>query len=202
MHDLDLLLEYVDATSPLINSLQSEWYYIRLFIGPGKKDNPKGLEYKEQMLQVQQKTKKIESEYLAFIRDNKDALAKLGDFNNSIEQLTQQIDKLKYVRQVAESRDRSSDIFKKEFGKKIWTLSEFNQLIDKLIESLSEVVSLAANNKQLSQMANSFYQLVQASDNSRLLNGYVQTGITGKLSPWVYAKIMVYRTSEQKISKH
>ncbi|WP_158100627.1 methyl-accepting chemotaxis protein [Neiella marina] len=198
MQDLELVLNYVDVASPLIVALQQEWYYTRLYIGPGADGDPRGKEFKSSLLDRRRVAQAAEKLYVSFLDDNQQTLGSFPTLAGDLEQIKDSLSRFKYVRMAADERVRGSTRHQAEFGEKVWTMPDMERLIAKLIKSLTHIVVLASEDQKLSLMSNAFYNLIEASYANALLNGFIDTSYTGNYSSaWAFGMMKIFESKER-----
>jgi methyl-accepting chemotaxis protein len=198
MADLEVVLNYVEVTSPAIMALQQEVSATALYLDLySKEDNSQQRQAKQKMLAKRAIADEKIAPFHSYVGDHHQQLAKFPLLARELENVSAILRLYSYVRKAADQGQRRSENFKTEFGKEIWTIRELSLLPSQMIESLSQVIVLAAQNEQLGLMANAFYNLVVANDAYMRLSNQVQAGISAPLRPYRFSRIVSYIDKEK-----
>ncbi|WP_017446925.1 methyl-accepting chemotaxis protein [Gayadomonas joobiniege] len=194
---LNVSLEYVEAVSPFIAYLQQEWLSTKRYLGPGKPDNPAGLEFKKEMLQQRELVDNAWQRFKSFTEVKKTELAASAALNQDIQQIQTSLQFFPKVRSLIDQRLKSSTTVLTPAGEVTWTLMEIEKLIDLFLSSTHQVVLLAAENKDLVLLASAFQNLIEAKNTAAFQMGTIETGITGRIFPYLYGVIVKYEALEK-----
>ncbi|WP_096087519.1 methyl-accepting chemotaxis protein [Agaribacterium haliotis] len=196
MEELDSVLLYVNAASPVINASIEESLYTRLYLDSS---TARAASARARMLQMRQVSDGYIREYRNFIEQHRSELVQFPSLAQQIELLEGKLDKYHYVRAAADKKSHMDTSNKAAFGYDVHTIYEMRLLVRELVTSLSEVVNIASENKTLGLMSNAFYNLIIASAESAAANSFVFAAAFNEkgLEPYVYAQIFRVQTKEQ-----
>ncbi|KMT66882.1 methyl-accepting chemotaxis protein [Catenovulum maritimum] len=196
IQELEILQQYISHVSPLITALQQERLYSKLYMGPGKPDDPIGMEYKPQVLNSRGPVDKALVSYKNFIAD-KEKIERFPTLSKDIELVTNVIDRLELCRSLVDQRLKNALDPESDNGSKFWTYAYLNNLIARLNNSTNQVVLLASSNKELSLLANSYQNAIFAQDVVMKQILAIYAAITRGMVNNTFGDIMQYRTMEQ-----
>jgi len=193
LEKLNIALDYSDVTSPYILGMLSEAYFSRLYID----SKPEfANEYRLKMEQAQALSIENEKRFMYFIDQHTHELAKFKVLNNYVALLRDLVGKFKYVRKGASNKVHASKEYAKEYGYEVHTMYEMSLLIRKLVLTLSEIVVLSAQNKELGLMANAYYNLVAANTENTFQYSFINAAIDNALDVYIFAEIYSGATRE------
>lgn len=189
VEQLEILQQYIYKISPLISGLEKERLHTRLFLNSIDKSNPMGdSQYKQALLSSRSPVDKAKASFLAMVSETE----KFSDFTvlleyiNKIKQLEQQ---LNLVRNMADQGLKNKPDPNNP-GAKIWTLLSLRNLTQTLIDSVHQVVLLTSGNKDLSNLANAYHNLMYAKHTSLLSTGSYYAALQKVLSGNSFGEIV------------
>jgi len=182
--ELELLLNYIAKTSPLITGMQKETGLSRVWLS---KNDPIA---KSQLDLARSPINIAISDYLDFVASNKSRLEKYNLLSEQIEDVQKRLKLFKTVRMLVDQQKKNSKEYKNLKNENIWTLGEIEKLTASLILSTSAVVKLASADKTLSLMTNAYYNLIQALNSNVIAITAMKPVITGYLRIYNYGVII------------
>ncbi len=190
---LDAILDYAHVTYPLISSLLEEGFYTRLYL-----DAVTGAQKaQQQMLTYRQNALTNANQFKQFITENQHTIKQFPTLNNQVEIIKKQLRDLQIVRQVADEKNHLSKAYTAQFGREVHTMYEINDLIRKLLMTLSEIVVIASSEQQLGKMSNAYYYLVASSVERSFHDSFINTASNTQLDVYIYGEIFRSATAIQ-----
>lgn len=193
---LETVLIYVDVASELISASIEESLFTRLYIDSKPREAEKA---KRRMLDARDISNKGIDAQKAFLTDYATEIEEFPRLKTHLEAIDTILSRYHIIRQAADKKTHLDNSRHQDFGYDVHTLYEMSVLIRRLVLSISEVVSLASENKQLSLMSNAFYNLVVASAESAEANSFIYAASSFEkgLEPYVYAQLFLLQIKER-----
>jgi len=182
--ELELLLNYIAKTSPIITGMQKETGLSRVWLS---KKYPMA---KRQLDSARAPINIAISDYHNFVATNKSSLEKFKLLSERIEDVQKRLTLFKTVRMLVDQQKKSSKEHTNLKNENIWTLGEMEKLTASLILSTSAVVRLASADQALSLMTNAYYNLIQALNSNVIAITAMKPVITGYLRIYNYGVII------------
>lgn len=190
---LDAILDYAHVTYPLISSLLEEGFYTRLYLDSASDTQLA----QQQMVAYRQKALTNASQFKQFITENQHTIEQFPTLHSQVEIIKKQLSDLQIVRLVADEKNHLSQEYMTQFGREIHTMYEINNLIRKLLMTLSEMVVIASSEQQLGKMSNAYYYLVASSVERSFHDSFINTAINTQLDVYIYGEIFRSATAIQ-----
>ncbi|MFY8328093.1 methyl-accepting chemotaxis protein [Pseudoalteromonas sp. ZZD1] len=190
---LDAILDYAHVTYPLISSLLEEGFYTRLYLDSA---SDKQLA-QQQMVAYRQKALTNASQFKQFITENQHTIEQFPTLHSQVEIIKKQLSDLQIVRLVADEKNHLSQEYMTQIGREIHTMYEINNLIRKLLMTLSEMVVIASSEQQLGKMSNAYYYLVASSVERSFHDSFINTASNTQLDVYIYGEIFRSATAIQ-----
>ncbi|MFC3122993.1 methyl-accepting chemotaxis protein [Agaribacter flavus] len=185
---LNEVLDYADVSYPLLAALLEEAFYSRLHIDQERNNNK---DVNALLNKARRKSLAAEGEYIAFIKDNDLSLAKFEKLHQNIQQLRGFFSNLKMIRTAVDEQVHTSQAFVNDpaFGRELHTMWEMTVVIRRLVNSMSEIAALSSQNPELSNTANAYYNLLQASMETSFHNSMVFASMYNALDIYIFGEI-------------
>lgn len=163
VEQLEILQQYIYKISPLISGLQQERLYTVLYVNTVNKENPQGdLTYKQQLNKSRAAVDQAKNSYFAFVADS-NKLQHFDALNKSITEIKTYPEKLDVVRGLAdEGKKYKLNPLPDNPKARMWVLLTYKVFSQLLIDSVHEVVLLSSGNKALSNLANAYFNIMNA----------------------------------------
>ncbi|WP_041522697.1 methyl-accepting chemotaxis protein [Gilvimarinus agarilyticus] len=184
--EIDIAIEYADVVYPFVVSALQEAFYTRQYIDSpeGNRDNAK-----REMLRKRESTLTQQRILTGFLDNNQIQLESFPSLAEKINAYIPLLTDLSYVRKVADLKQHSSTQYADTVGREIHTLYEFNYLIKGVVNSLNEMVVLAAQDAQLAKTASAYYYLVVMNMEASFHNSMIDLAMRNALDIYVYGEI-------------
>ncbi|MCJ8294072.1 MAG: nitrate- and nitrite sensing domain-containing protein, partial [Colwellia sp.] len=182
--ELELLLNYIAKTSPIITGMQKETGLSRVWLSKKKPMDKSQLDSARAPINI------AISDYQNFVESNKNRLDKFNLLSERIEDVQKRLELFKTVRMLVDQQKKSSKEHSNLKNENIWTLGEMEKLTASLILSTSAVVKLASADQALSLMTNAYYNLIQALNSNVIAITAMKPVITGYLRIYNYGVII------------
>lgn len=99
----------------------------------------------QQRLAYRQNALTNTNQFKQFITENQQPVKQFPTLNNHVEIIDKQLSDLQIVRQVADEKNHLSKAYIAQFGREVNTMYEINNLIRKLLMTLSEIVVITSS---------------------------------------------------------
>lgn len=199
MSDLGAAIQYIDSASVLISTLGDEQSATNRYLWANQDDLT---QTKAKMLSARQKTQTAEQDFLKFTEGTSDVFGKYPGMAKELESLLTELQRLKFIRLAADSRQSSSDAYKSEYGGNvIWTSVDILRTRMSVINSFSQVVNIASSDQEVGRVSNSFYFLMLASSASATLHEKIDTALTQTVDAYNFGQLVLYREKEADFRK-
>ncbi|CAM2906367.1 hypothetical protein PAT01_21280 [Pseudoalteromonas atlantica] len=99
----------------------------------------------QQRLAYRQNALTNTNQFRQFITENQQPVKQFPTLNNHVEIIDKQLSDLQIVRQVADEKNHLSKAYIAQFGREVETMYEINNLIRKLLMTLSEIVVITSS---------------------------------------------------------
>ncbi len=192
---LNEVLDYADVSYPLLAALLEESFYSRLHIDQKQNSNK---DVSALLNSARRKSSEAETAFAAFAEAHDESLAQFQELYTNLGELKGLLNNLEYIRgavdqQVHLSKEYTDD---NAFGRELHTMWEMTVVIRRLVNSMSEIAALSSQNEALSNIANAYYNLLQASMETSFHNSMVYAAIYNALDIYIFGEIYA---SVQKI---
>ncbi|RDV24162.1 methyl-accepting chemotaxis protein [Alteromonas aestuariivivens] len=194
--DMEFLQQYVYTATPLLSAIQQELLYTKMYLGPGNPEDPVGMEFKSDMQEKRPAVDKAISAFVEFTRDDSQ-YSEFPQLADDIKNINEVLDRLPFVRGLADRRLKRIRNEDESNGAYTWTKLSFQNISEGLVQSMNQVVLLAAKNEHLSLPANAFKNLIYAQDNALLAFSALYRGIEEPLHVSAYSDVMKRSAMEE-----
>lgn len=199
MSDLGAAIQYIDTATVLISTLGDEQSTTNHYLWANPDDL---LQTKSQMLSARRNAQTAEQNFLKFTENNRDVFGKYPGMAKELESLLNELQRLKFIRLVADNRQSSSDAYKTEYGGNvIWTSVDILRIRMSVIHSFSQVVNIASSDQEVGRVSNSFYFLMLAASASATLHEKIDTALTQTVDAYNFGQLVLYREKEADFRK-
>ncbi|WP_286244526.1 hypothetical protein [Pseudoalteromonas sp. MM1] len=186
---VNAILDYAHVTYPLISSLLEEVFYIRLYF-----DTASGAQQaQKQRLAYQQNALTNANRFKQFVTENLQTIKQFPTFNNHVEIKNKQLSDP----QIAEEKNHLSKAYTAQFSRKVHTMYEINDLIRKLLITLSEIEVIASSEQLIGKMSNANYYLVASSIERSFHDSFINTASNTQLDVYIYGETFRSATAVQ-----
>lgn len=195
MHDLEVAIEYTNVITPLMAALDTEQQLTNKYIW---NDSGSGVSRsKAEMLDAREIALEAQAKFRQFLDRARASLTKYPRMETELKIVETKLDRLKYIRLAADAKKSSSDAYKDRYGGEvIWTTVDILRTRMTLVESISRVVDIAGEDKELGMTANAFFYLMLASSASSILQEKIDTALQQVVDPYNHGQLVVYREKE------
>nr|WP_246225757.1 methyl-accepting chemotaxis protein [Vibrio agarilyticus] len=184
---VDTAIKYAESAYPFITSALKESYYTRIYLDSDKSD------FQSEhfnMMKSRESTLFFQERFVKFIENNTNELMKYQSLYEQIKEIIPLIKKSNYIRLVADSKSHTSNIFRSQFGREIHTMYDFNQIIEKVVNSISQVSVISSVNKDLIPAATAYSKLITMNMEATFHNSMVNLAKNSVLDIYVFGEIM------------
>lgn len=195
MNDLAIAIEYIQVIAPVLPALTKEQNITKQYIyaSDSKQEN---IAYTSMMETRKESDRSIRD--LTTFMDHQQTTLNVIFSNNVLEQVSNKLFQLTLIRKVADQKLVSSDEYRAAFdGNTIWTGVDIARLEGYLLKSIANIAVYASQDKELANLANTYYFLLEASNASGQLNEQINEALSQKVGGYQFGQLMHYRAIEE-----
>ncbi|WGO99141.1 methyl-accepting chemotaxis protein [Saccharophagus degradans] len=197
MQDLEVAIEYANVLSPLMVALDSEQQFTNKYIWNDSGSSSDINRTKKEMLAARDVAHKAQDDFEQFLERGRSTLTKYPRMAAELKTVEVKLERLKYIRLAADAKQSSSDAYKDKYGGEvIWTTVDILRTRMALVQSISSVVDIAGEDKELGMTANAYSYLLLASSASSILQEKIDTALRQVVDPYNHGQLVVYREKE------
>ncbi|MBD1390667.1 methyl-accepting chemotaxis protein [Neiella sp. HB171785] len=187
LQQLNTALDYADVAYPFITASLQESFYTRIYLDS---QGSSVANAKQQMLAKRRQAESNQRNFLQFIEDNRSTLSTYQALMNDIEIFLPLIERMQYVRQSADQKLHKNGAFKSKVGGDIHTMYFFNEMVRKVADSMSQVAVVAAQQEQVSRIANAYTDLIAMNVEATFHNSMIGLAKDNALDIYIFGEIM------------
>lgn len=197
MQDLEVAIEYANVLSPLMAALDAEQQFTNKFIWNDSGSSSDINRTKKEMLAARDVAHIVQDDFEQFLERGRSTLTKYPRMAAELKTVEVKLERLKYIRLAADAKQSSSDAYKDKYGGEvIWTTVDILRTRMALVQSISSVVDIAGEDKELGMTANAYSYLLLASSASSILQEKIDTALRQVVDPYNHGQLVVYREKE------
>ncbi|MGY5451914.1 methyl-accepting chemotaxis protein [Agarivorans sp. MS3-6] len=198
MHELSLVIQYIQRLSPLLAALDKEQNSVAAFLGGDEKQASKRISLRSVMNKDRADSKQKGQQLLDFLSQHEFTLSHSGSWSNEdLAFIRKKIKQLDLIRLVADEKQVSSDKYKSQFdGQTIWTGVDIQRTRMALLHTISKVVEVAMRDHDLGLIANAYYYLLLASSANNELHENISSALSSQMGGYTFGQMMLYREKE------
>jgi methyl-accepting chemotaxis protein len=198
MHELSLVIQYIQQLSPLLAALDKEQNSVADFLRVDEKQSSQQLALRSAMNKERADTKSHEQQLLQFLSENEATLAHSGSWTDEdLAFIRKKLKQLDLIRLVADEKQVSSDKYKSQFDDQtIWTGVDIQRTRMALLHTISKVVEVAMRDHDLGMIANAYYYLLLASSANNELHENINSALSSQMGGYTFGQMMLYREKE------
>lgn len=183
---VDAVMEYADVVYPFVVAALQEAYYTRKYIDSGESEAPKA---RQVMLDKRQISLARQAQLSDFLQSHQTQIKQFPDLSEKINAYLPHLEELRYFRKVADAKLHISSAYQEQVGRDIHTLYEFNFLIKRIVNSLTEMVVVATQDTELVKAASAYYNLIVMNMEASFHNSMIGLAVRQGLDIYVYGEI-------------
>ncbi|TAP41498.1 methyl-accepting chemotaxis protein [Alteromonas sp. KUL49] len=198
LQQVDVLLEYFQVLSALLNAYQEELMYSNFFVefSSRDKDDPRIGDVSRKLKEARVNVDTSYRAYKAYVNatDNQSVLNSIPTLQTSIKKIQERLNRTNIRRDIVDQGKKNAP--NADGSAKIWPLGEMRTTVSQLVQSAVAVTIGTAQNKQLSALSNAFYSILRAKSTNMLLLVQVFQGAETNVSGSRFAAIISAKNME------
>jgi len=199
LNNIEVLLNYLNVTSPLIDSLQQELLYSNFYIGSNSKESSIVSEFANHLAESRREVNTALVNYKQYIQQDKNlaVLVKVSVMIDSLKKIDKQISMLKLSRSVVDNRKKNDA--NPNGGGKIWPLAQLRNLISELVNSGFSVSEGTVGHDSLKRLSDAFYIILKAKNTNAIQLSQLHQASHGVINGSRFATIISLFNQERQL---